>query len=103
MFTVIDKFSVASENDNDFPIKLPDIYDKNLKFDTLQDAVYACDFVDLSVSAVQCQRLEGNTRMQSKSDMWFSYRAGRITASVIYDVCHTSCEKPSYSLLMKIC
>ena len=69
VFTVIDKFSVSSENDKDFQYKLQEINDKNLKFDSLQDAIYACDFVDLSVSAVQCQRLEGSTRMQSISDM----------------------------------
>ena len=82
---------------------MPDIYDKNLKFDSLEDAVYACDYIDLTVSELQSQRSEGNTRTQSKCDMWFSYRAGRITASAIYDVCHTSSVKPSHSVLMKIC
>ncbi len=32
-----------------------------------------------------------------KSDLWFTYRAGRVTASKMKSVCHTDCANPSQS------
>ena len=37
------------------------------------------------------------------SKAWFEQRAGRVTASQMDDVCHTSCETPAAGLLKKIC
>lgn len=37
------------------------------------------------------------TQAQSKRPTWYTYRAGRITASTIKSVCSTSIEKPSLS------
>ena len=40
------------------------------------------------------------TKEQSKSALWFSMRAGRVTASMFYD--HTCIEKPAPSLIRTI-
>ena len=42
------------------------------------------------------------TKEQSKSALWFSMRAGRVTASMFYDACHTCIEKPAPSLIRTI-
>ena len=42
------------------------------------------------------------TRDQSKSNLWFTYRAGRITASRMKSVCHTDISNPSQSLIKTI-
>ncbi|XP_077529384.1 uncharacterized protein LOC144141751 [Haemaphysalis longicornis] len=63
------------------------------------DQVY--DSLDLNDKAVGS--IEARTRKQSMSTQWYDYRAGRITASTLYDVCHTKLERPSLSLVKRIC
>lgn len=48
-------------------------------------------------------RVESNTREQSKCLKWFTYRAGRITASLMKSICATSVSQPSVSLVKRIC
>ena len=47
--------------------------------------------------------LEVVTRKQSASLEWFALRVGRITASIAYEVLHTNQDKPSGSLLERLC
>lgn len=47
--------------------------------------------------------IEKYTREQKKSKWWMIFRVGRITASVLKEVCCTSVTKPSISLVKKIC
>ena len=47
--------------------------------------------------------LEELTKLQSKCRLWEAHRAGRITASNFYSVLHTSCDKPSLSLVKRLC
>ncbi|CAN7941855.1 unnamed protein product [Ixodes pacificus] len=58
---------------------------------------------ELVVSEEMVTNVEKSTRAQSKCAKWYSYRAGRITASVMKSVCSTSVTQPSISLLKKIC
>ena len=51
----------------------------------------------------QQEHLEELTRSQSKSRIWFKFRAGRITASSFYQVVHTDPHKPALSLLSSVC
>ncbi|KAH9379204.1 hypothetical protein HPB48_016313 [Haemaphysalis longicornis] len=62
------------------------------------DQVY--DSLDLNDKAVGS--IEARTRKQSMSRQWYDYRAGRITASAQYDVCHTKLDRPSLSLVKRI-
>jgi hypothetical protein len=39
----------------------------------------------------------------AKSKMWFRFRAGRITASKMKEVCRTHLVKPSESLIKSVC
>ncbi|KAG0436600.1 hypothetical protein HPB47_017868 [Ixodes persulcatus] len=47
--------------------------------------------------------IQEQTTEQAGSTKWFSFRAGRITASNARTVCKTSVSQPSQSLLKKIC
>ena len=49
------------------------------------------------VSEEQVSHLEELTRGQAKNRQWFKYRAGRITASQLHQVCHTNPHQPSLS------
>lgn len=43
------------------------------------------------------------TQEQSDSKWWMTFRGGRITASVLKDVGHTTISKPALSLVRRIC
>lgn len=58
---------------------------------------------ELSISEEMVKSVEQCTREQSKCAKWYAYRAGRITASVMKNVCSTNVNEPSMSLLKKIC
>ena len=55
------------------------------------------------VTSMMVNNLEMVTRKQTKSEEWFRYRVGRITASRYRQVLHTPISKPSYSLLKAVC
>ena len=46
--------------------------------------------------------VEMETKGQSKSNLWFTYRAGRITTSRMKSACHTDPSHPSQSLIKAI-
>ncbi|KAL3854701.1 hypothetical protein ACJMK2_013959 [Sinanodonta woodiana] len=62
-----------------------------------------CSATDISVSKEEASYLEKETRGQSNSLFWHRYRVGRITASNLYRVCHTSISQPSLTVLKTIC
>jgi len=64
-----------------------------------------CDiiFSKLAVTEDEAKNCEIDTQRQSKCKNWFSFRAGRITASKVKAVCRTSTDNPSKSLLKEIC
>ncbi|KAK7478917.1 hypothetical protein BaRGS_00029898 [Batillaria attramentaria] len=51
----------------------------------------------------QASKLERKTREQSKCEEWFAARAGRVTASQLHAVCHTSIESPSKTTVSSVC
>lgn len=50
-----------------------------------------------------CRAVEAETRAQAKSDTWFAFRAGRVTASNARAACRTSPTQPAVSLIKKMC
>lgn len=50
-----------------------------------------------------CKEIEAKTKMQSKSNEWFDYRTGRITASMFKLLCRTRLDKPAISIINKVC
>lgn len=66
----------------------------------LKHAKYA--FSTITVSDTMARSVEIGTRGQAKFQSWFSYRAGRITRSVMRRACTTGYLKLSTSLLKQI-
>ena len=67
------------------------------------DLLEACDNVSIEVTDDMAQAVEKETRKQSKTSLWFKYRAGRVTASRMKAVCHTNVTNPAQSLVKSIC
>ena len=57
---------------------------------------------ELTVTKAEAEYLLKCTKLQSQSSTWFEHRKGRLTASSFRAICHTSCEKPSKSLIARI-
>ena len=94
---------LSSTDDHTLPLNLTSIYRETFRTSSYDDSISACEYIDLGVTIEQQQRLEQLTKLQQGSQLWFDFRSGRVSASVFYDVCHTTISKPSKSLLMKIC
>ena len=62
-----------------------------------------CGSTVVEVTVEISEAVERETRSQSHSRLWFTYRAGRVTASKMKSVCHTNPGKPSQSLIKTIC
>ena len=57
---------------------------------------------ELKVTADESKYLASCTSLQSQCTTWFEQRKGRLTASHFGAICHTSCDKPSKSLVEQI-
>ena len=57
----------------------------------------------LTITEEMAEQVELHTRQQAKSNLWYKFRAGRITASNMKAVCRTDSANPSISLIKKIC
>ena len=67
------------------------------------ELLQVCETIFISITQEMCNNVETETRTQSKSKLWYKYRAGRVTASRMRAVCHTSLANPSPSLVKSIC
>ena len=89
MLTLISPYSDCFIQSSDhLPPLLHDLYDpKNLILSYDQLVKKYNNVCKDSVTESQVQHLEQITRGQTKNYQWFRYRAGRITASRLYQVC----------------
>ena len=85
------------------PRPLDQLYDSSVPCDIYNDVLLHCATINISVTDDQVQYVVQQTVKQSKSKLWFSMRAGRVTASTFYAACHTRIEKPAMSVLRSIC
>ena len=67
------------------------------------DLLNVCENISLEFTGEMAKSVESETRLQSKSKLWFKYQAGRVTASRMKAVCRTDITNPSHSLIKSIC
>lgn len=87
------------------PAHLRNLFCEEAQQDSLDMLIEKADNFMLSfeVSETTAKKVEAATKDQSRSPQWFQHRAGRVTASVMKSVCTTSTDKPSVSLVKKVC
>ena len=96
-----DRYIPAVSKPN-FPWPLQDLYDKrNLQLGYLE-LLSVCENVTVVLTEEMAEAVEQDTRSQSSSTLWFTYRAGRITASRMKSVCSTNVANPAQSLVKVI-
>ena len=59
--------------------------------------------VSIEVTDEMEKPFEKETQSQTKCNLWFIHRAGRVTASCMKQVCHTDATNPAQSLVKSIC
>ena len=96
---------VPKELSSDYPVILSNLKKESYVDLPKEDLLEVCVDIgnNISVTEKQSKNVESITKKQSKSKQWFRFRTGRITASVMKDVCRTSVDKPAQSLIKKIC
>ena len=85
------------------PLPLISVFDNGMLEATFVDLLvkYEEVFSHLAVTSEQARVLEEATKNQSLCKLWFQYRAGRITASLLKAAVHTDAGQPSQSLIKK--
>lgn len=86
-----------------FPKPLQELYNKKFLELSYTELLSACEKTEIALTAQNVTAVEMETRSQSKSNLWFTYRAGRITASRMKSVFRSDTAKPSQSLVKVIC
>jgi len=79
------------------PSPLRDLYRPENEELTYPELLAVCEQVTVTITDDDVKIIEAATRHQSKSTPWFAQRAGRITASVMKNVCVTDPGNPSLS------
>jgi hypothetical protein len=74
---------------------------RNKEYD-LETLIQIGNNINLLLQDSDIKAVESNTKSQSNNSLWFKLRIGRVTASVFKNVCRTSVENPSKSLLKKM-
>ena len=104
VLSLVPKFSdnyVPESSRDNFPIVLKLLQKQSyigLRYDQLLEV---CKSVFDSITRDgRISRKE--TRTQSKSNLWFQHRAGRVTSSRMKAVCHTDSTNPDQSLVKSI-
>ena len=86
-----------------FPLPLKSLQQPRYTEMQYHELLAVCDAISLEVTKEMSQLVEKETRLQSKSSLWYKYRASRITSSSMKAVCHTDSTNPSQSLVKSIC
>lgn len=83
------------------PNGLETLFNEDLEGCTYEELI--AQPIDLTISIEHIKEIESATREQAQNNIWFKYRAGRITASKFKTACRAKLEKPPLSLIKGVC
>jgi len=86
-----------------FPVVLQELYDSTLLTASFSEIMKKCESVKIEVTQQETDAVESSTKTQASSKLWQRFRSGRITASRMHSVCHSSPSQPSQSLVLSVC
>lgn len=104
IFTVADPRPNPPTSRPSLPIAFTSLYNPEYTNLSHTELATKCDEIlqNITVNQEESINVEELTRNQSLSTKWYKYREGRLTASNFYDICHTSMQRPSVSLIKRI-
>ncbi|XP_061620872.1 uncharacterized protein LOC133473279 isoform X4 [Phyllopteryx taeniolatus] len=100
-----DKMSTLRSVSRNLPPPLTSLHQPQYEQISEEDLRKVADevFRNMKISEEQVTTIEEVTRKQSKRSAWYQQRAGRVTASNVKALMHTSILEPSRSLIHRIC
>lgn len=103
ILNLVRPFNENRESNASKSLFLAKLYQEDRLKKSLKDIQHLAENVILDISHAEAMSVEENTKLQSKSKLWFQYRAGRITASNMKAALSTKLEAPSISVIKSIC
>lgn len=103
LMRIVKPFSLQISKEN---ITLPvvfNIYEKKNEKKPLEELISLGRSIAIEVGPEMAAEIEIRTQEQTKCEEWYRQRTGRITASIFKNVCTTSIENPSISLIKMLC
>lgn len=76
---------------------------ENEEIITYSELIAVCEQVTLTMTEDEIVMIEAATHDQSKTTAWFTQRAGRITVSMMKQICATDPGNPAQSVIHCIC
>ncbi len=86
-----------------FPLPLPQLHKEEYLQMDYPELLDTCCNTQILVTDEMAKSVERVTREQFRSNLWYKYRAGRITASKMKAACRTDPTSPAQSLIKVIC
>ncbi len=102
ILSVIDKYSdayIPKTKRPSFPKPLQQLFHMKYLSYIYTELLEVCSSIEVAVTPAMADLVEMETRDQANSKLWFTYRAGRVTASKMKSVCCTDSASPSQSLI----
>lgn len=90
-----------TSTETNLPISLLNLYNPSFEEFCLEDLQSV--EVDISITKEEREAVERVTISQSKSNNWYAFKAGRISGTTFKLSCNTQIEKPSISLIKRVC
>lgn len=104
VLSLIPPYSEQFVSDCPLPISpLTTLFSHGYESLSIPELISVAETVDITVAENEADTVELLTRGQSSNKAWYHLRAGRVTGSNFKEVCCTDSEKPSVSLLRRIC
>ncbi|XP_050509399.1 uncharacterized protein LOC126886482 [Diabrotica virgifera virgifera] len=93
----------CAKNPNDLPETYESWYDEDMRNKRYEEILSISKNKVMNITGKQIENVEVYTRDQSQNNVWFKFRAGRITASKFKSVYRTSIENPSLTVIKGVC
>lgn len=93
-----DRFKSKSQH-----VTISDLYDPSYLNLNYPELLKKCLKVNLNLNDSELDAIEAETRKQSKGNLFYRHRAGRIGASVSWSVTHSNPTQPLQSLIKSLC
>ena len=87
----------------EYPKPLQSLFDPKYMELEYPELLSVSESIEVIVNLDMAKLVEKETVKQSRSNLWFTYRAGRVTASKMKSVCTTDVSNPSQRLIKTIC
>ena len=101
--TILSEIYISKSSLGTFPQPLKSLQKPQYIDLNYLDLLDVCESTEIQITSEMSMAVKIETRLQSHSKLWYTHRAGRVTASRMKAICHTNVANPSQSLNKSVC